>query len=87
MKKVTPAILFLVLFVLHWTTQFLAWARADAIRSTDGAHLFWRVLATPLFEIIGPAVTNEYFWLLMSINSLVWAAALTWCLTLFMHKS
>jgi hypothetical protein len=58
MKKVTKVILFFVVFVLHWGTQFLAWASADAIRSTNVAHLLWRVLATPLLEIAGSAM-NE----------------------------
>jgi hypothetical protein len=85
MKKVTKVILFLAVFVLHWGTQFLAWASEDAIRSTNVAHLLWRVLATPLLEIAGSAM-NEYFWLIMPLNSLVWATALTWFLTLFAHE-
>jgi len=86
MKKATKVILFFAVFVLHFELQFLAWAKADAIRSTNVAHLLWRVLATPLLEIAGSAVMTEYFWLIMSLNSLVWATALTWFLTLLARE-
>ncbi len=85
MKRFTEIVFFLVIFVLHWVSQFLAWAMADAIGSTHDAHLLWQVLATPLVEVAGSAM-DEYFWLVASLNSLVWATALTWFLTLFRRK-
>jgi hypothetical protein len=66
-----PDVLFPVFFVAHGAAQFLAWAEADAIRSTQTAHLLWQVLATPMIEVAGSAMA-EYFWLVVSLNSLVW---------------
>jgi hypothetical protein len=85
MMKVSKTVSFLIIFVLHWVTQFVAWARADAVRSTHAAHLLWQVLATPLVEVAGSAM-DQYFWLVVSLNSLVWATALTWLLTVLARK-
>jgi hypothetical protein len=53
--------------------QFLAWSYAE---SSGSIRVLWNVLAAPLVHLTGP-LANEYFGVIVSLNSFLWAIALT----------
>ena len=60
--------------IAHWVTQFVAWSYAD--RSTL-ARIAWNILASPLIHMAA-SLASKHFWVVASLNSVVWAAALTY---------
>lgn len=67
-------LIFFGILTAHWIAQFLVWSYAD--RSAP-ARVVWNVLASPLIHLAG-SLTNQYFWIVASLNSVLWAAALTY---------
>jgi hypothetical protein len=58
----------------HWIAQFIAWSYT---RGNAPARVLWIVLATPLIYVVG-SLADEYFWIVASLNSVLWATALTY---------
>jgi len=75
-------LLFLVILIVHWVMQFLAWSYAE---SSGSMRVLWNVLATPLVHVTG-SLANEYFWAIASLNSFLWAAALTFIIDILAVK-
>ena len=67
-------LIFVGILVLHWIAQFLAWSYADRSAQT---RVLWNVLATPLVHAAG-SFTNQYFWIVASLNSVLWAVVWTY---------
>lgn len=65
-------VLFLLVFAIHAILQFLSWSMA-----TNGAgyKTAWLVLSSPVFWI-GAALADRFFWLLMLLNSSIWAGVI-----------
>ena len=68
------SLLFVSVWAVHWLLQFIAWSYA--IRS-ESARVLWAVLSWPLLHL-ARHLANEHFWLLASLNSTIWAIAITW---------
>jgi hypothetical protein len=64
-------LVFIGVLIFHWAVQFLAWSYAER---SSAMRLLWNILATPLIHVAG-ALTNQYFWIIATANSLLWAAA------------
>ena len=62
--------------------QFLTWTYAE---HNVWARILWKILATPLIYALG-AFTNQYFWVVMSLNSVVWAAVLTYIMSQYRSR-
>jgi len=75
-------LLFFVILIVHWVAQFLAWSYAE---SSGSMRVLWNVLATPLVHVAG-SLANEYFWMIASLNSRLWATALTFIIATFAVK-
>jgi hypothetical protein len=67
------SLLFVSVWTIHWLLQFIAWSYA--IRS-GFAQILWSVLGWPLLYL-ARQLANEHFWLLASLNSTIWAIAVT----------
>jgi hypothetical protein len=70
---------FVTVLILHWVGQFVAWSYAE--RSAP-ARVVWTVLATPLVSA-GGILANRHFWIVSSLNSILWAAVLTYVIARF----
>jgi hypothetical protein len=68
------ALVFLGFLFTHWIAQFMAWSYAGR---NAPARVLWIVLATPLMYVVG-SLANQYFWIVASLNSVLWATALTY---------
>jgi hypothetical protein len=66
----------------HGIAQFMAWSYAGR---NAPAHVLWIILATPLIHVVG-SLANQYFWIVASLNSVLWAAALTYVLDRYVLK-
>ena len=71
-------LLFFTILAVHWIAQFIALSYADAYRKGPG-RILWRILATPLVHM-SASITNEYFWTVVTANSILWAAVVTYVL-------
>jgi hypothetical protein len=80
--KVMKVLLFAAILVGHWLMQFLTWSYA--MRSAP-ARLLWNMLSTPLLHLNG-SIANQHFWALLTLNSVLWAATLTYILSKFVLK-
>jgi len=69
----TKVALFCSFLLSHWIIQFLVWAYATR---NSFVHYVWNVLSAPLFYI-SQSLNNEHFWVVATMNSLLWAACLT----------
>ena len=67
-------IVFCGILVVHWIGQFLAWSHAE---SSAPMRVTWKILAAPLVPTVG-SLANQYFWAVASLNSVLWAAVLTY---------
>ncbi len=76
------ALVFCGILIFHWISQFLAWTYAE---HNALMRLLWNILATPLIHAAG-SYNNQYFWVVASLNSLLWAAVLTYFVTRFALK-
>jgi len=65
---------FFGVLVVHWIAQFLLWGQAER---TPSVRLLWNILASPLIHLAG-SLSNQYFWVIASLNSFVWAAVFTY---------
>jgi hypothetical protein len=52
----------------------MAWSYAE---SSAPMRLLWTVLAMPLVHVSG-SIANQYFWVVATANSGLWAAILTY---------
>ena len=75
-------LIFSGVLILHWIVQFMAWSYAE--RSAP-MRVLWNILATPLMHV-GGSITNQYFWIVATANSVLWAAALTFVVTRYALK-
>jgi hypothetical protein len=69
-------LIFALLLSAHCTCQFLSWAKAGAIRSSD-LHIAWSILSAPLFYLLPKLIISRYFWVVATGNSFLWALVLT----------
>jgi hypothetical protein len=68
-------------FFLHLILQFAAWSYADSTRTSSAQmRVLFTILATPIVLICG-LITDEYFWIPMIANSVLWAAIATYVVT------
>jgi hypothetical protein len=66
----------------HWIAQFIAWSYAGR---NAPARVLWIVLATPLIHVVG-SLANQFFWIVASLNSVLWATALTYIINRYVLK-
>ncbi len=71
------AILFIVVFAVHSIVQFIFWAWAA--RDLTALSVYG-LLALPLFPLVG-SLADQYFWIIASLNSLLWAVTITYIAT------
>ena len=81
-RKMKAFYIFVGVFTTHWAAQFLAWSYAE--RSTLMCAL-WTTLASPLVHAAGPW-ENLYFWTVVTLNSALWAGAITYLAFRFARK-
>jgi hypothetical protein len=74
--------LFCGFLILHWILQFLAWSFAE---HDVAMRVCFRVLATP-FLLINGRIANEYFWLLATANSVLWATVLLYVFSRYVWR-
>jgi len=72
-------LIFVSILVVHWTAQFLAWSYA--LRN-GSMRVLWSILATPLVHL-NTSIGNQYFWVIATANSVLWAAILTYVFARF----
>jgi len=65
---------FTVALSAHWGLQFWSWSNAER---GEAAAAIWAVLSAPVFYAVG-SVADRYFWTAANVNSLLWAALLTY---------
>jgi hypothetical protein len=82
MTALARTLVFVGVLAVHWIAQFFAWSYAE--RSAP-MRVLWNILATPLIHVAGP-LTNEYFWIVASLNSTLWAGTLTYVLARYALK-
>ena len=75
-------LVFSAILIVHWTTQFLAWSYAEY---STLWRVVWNILATPLIHAAG-SYSNQYFWIVASLNSVLWAAVFTYIASRYMLK-
>lgn len=63
-------VIFCGILIVHWGAQFAAWMYANAIFPN---RLPWEILSAPLMLIAGSA-PNAAFWVIATLNSVLWAA-------------
>ena len=80
MKK---ALIFAGFFVVHSVTQFWSWAYA--LRDSTASQ-FWAILSAPLVPLAG-FLASQYFWIVAEINSLLWAAVLSFVIFRFFMEA
>ena len=71
--NVKKTLIFGSFLVAHSAAQFWSWAYA--LRSNTASQ-FWAILSAPLVQLAG-FFASQYFWLVAELNSLLWAAALS----------
>jgi hypothetical protein len=71
--NVKKALIFGSFFVAHSAAQFWSWAYA--LRNSTASQ-FWAILSAPLVQLAG-FFASRYFWIVAELNSLLWAAALS----------
>ncbi len=71
--NVKKALIFGSFFVAHSAAQFWSWAYA--LRNNTASQ-FWAILSAPLVQLAG-FFASQYFWIVAELNSLLWAAALS----------
>jgi hypothetical protein len=71
--NVKKALVFGSFFVTHSAAQFWSWAYA--LRNNTASQ-FWAILSAPLVQLAG-FFASQYFWIVAELNSLLWAAALS----------
>jgi len=81
-QEMARAFVFLGIALLHWTLQFIAWSLAEG---STLMRIVWGVLSTPLVPLCG-ALANQYFWIIATANSLLWAAILTFVVFRYVLK-
>jgi hypothetical protein len=67
---------FLSVLAVHWALQFVAWSYAER---GGTVRVLWNILATPLIHASG-SLANQFFWVITFVNSLLWAAAITFAI-------
>jgi hypothetical protein len=67
-------VIFSGVLILHWIAQFLAWSYAER---SAAMRIIWIVLATPIVHA-GGSVASQYFWILVTANSVLWASIVTY---------
>jgi hypothetical protein len=72
----TKTLVFIGIMLLHWIVQFVAWS--EAARSAF-MRILWGILGVPLVLLCG-SITNQYFWLIATANSILWAVVWTYVL-------
>jgi hypothetical protein len=82
MKALSRTLLFVGMLAVHWIAQFLAWSYAQR---NGSMRMLWNILATPLVHIAG-SLTNDYFWVIASLNSALWAGIATYLLVRYALK-
>lgn len=75
-------LIFFAVLIVHWVGQFAAWSCAE--RSVS-MRVLWNILATPLVHL-SSSITNQYFWAIVTTNSFLWAAILTYIVVRFALK-
>jgi hypothetical protein len=76
---VKKALIFAGFFVVHSVAQFWSWAYA--LRDNTASQ-FWDILSAPLVPLSG-YLTSQYFWVVAELNSLLWAAVLSFVIFRF----
>jgi hypothetical protein len=71
--NVKKAVIFGSFFVAHSAAQFWSWAYA--LRNNTASQS-WAILSAPLIQLAG-FFASQYFWIVAELNSLLWAAALS----------
>jgi len=71
--NVKKALIFGSFFVAHSAAQFWSWAYG--LRNNTASQ-FWVILSAPLVQLAG-FFASQYFWIVAELNSLLWAAALS----------
>ncbi len=71
--NVKKVLIFGSFFVAHSAAQFWSWAYA--LRNNTASQ-FWAILSAPLVQLAG-SFASQYFWIVAELNSLLWAAALS----------
>jgi len=85
MKRLSLAKIFVFssVLVLHWALQFVAWSYADSpLVCSALARVPFYILATPILLISG-LVSNEYFWIPATANSVLWSTITTYIVARF----
>jgi hypothetical protein len=80
---VKKALIFSSLFVAHSAAQFWSWAYA--LRDNTASQ-FWDILSAPLVPLSG-YLTSQYFWVVAEVNSLLWAAVLSFVILRFFMEA
>ena len=80
MKK---ALIFGLLFAVHSGAQFWSWAYA--LRNNTASQ-FWDILSAPLIPLAG-YLASQYFWIVAELNSLLWAAVLSFVFFRFLMEA
>jgi hypothetical protein len=75
-------LVFFGFLLTHWIAQFIAWSYAG---HNPAVRALWIVLATPLIHLVG-SLANQYFWIVASLNSVLWAATLTFVVDRYVPK-
>ena len=80
-QSVSKLIIFCGILFVHWGAQFAAWNLANQMFPN---RVPWQILSVPLMLMAG-STPNASFWLLATLNSVLWAAALTYLIQLLVR--
>ena len=81
-SHMVKTLIFFAILILHWVGQFVAWSYAER---NGSMRVLWSILATP-FVHVSSSIANQYFWVIVTANSVLWAATLTYLVARFALK-
>jgi len=80
--RITLVIIAVTIFLVHSGLQFFAWAAQPGNAVGRGIAAPWTIVSFPLFWVVPRQWANRWFELLLVANSLIWAASVTWLISL-----
>jgi hypothetical protein len=80
--RMVKTFIFFAALIVHWVGQFVAWSSAER---SSSMRVLWNILATPLVHV-SSSITNQYFWAIVTANSVLWAAILTYIVARFAQR-
>jgi hypothetical protein len=81
-SRLIKGLMILGVAIFQVGATFLFWALSLRIHLSS---LMFRVMAFPMLNLC-PWWSNEYFWLLILINSLLWASVIVWLVGLLRNR-